>query len=349
MLHVVLQALHVGIEELAALFLVNRQETERGGIGGADAPFLGIEVVGTLSHTPDKPQGNATEGDEDDALGSLDAQGFTPQVGQGLSVGEFVLGPGASWTGGTQGQDVRGHGTLGCLLRLGNAAEQGMQVTTHLGDEGLGRKGRCVGAGDGGRAMLAQDSQEETLPLVASREEMTLLQDVGSEVARYPLDIVLILKVIEGTGAVDEKATRLEGRPYVTEDAALTLPAERDVLQAPVAYGSLILAEHALAGTGNIGDEEVELMREEGKVRGIVLRDDALGIAPLGHVLRQHLCPLGHGFVAHQPPVIGQQGTQQGALSPRSCTEVEGIMGRGGRRVTEVRIRVGRGVRPEGG
>ena len=36
MLHVVLQALHVGIEELTALFLVNRQETERGGIGGAD-------------------------------------------------------------------------------------------------------------------------------------------------------------------------------------------------------------------------------------------------------------------------------------------------------------------------
>ena len=141
MLHVVLQALHVGIEELAALFLVNRQETERGGIGGADAPFLGIEVVGTLPHTLDETQGNATEGDEDDALGSLDAQGFTAQVGQGLGVGEFVLRPVASRTRGAQGQDVRGHGTLGSLLRLGNAAEQGMQVTTHLGDEGLGRKG----------------------------------------------------------------------------------------------------------------------------------------------------------------------------------------------------------------
>ena len=87
-------------------FLVNRQEAERGGIGGADAPFLGIEVVGTLPHTLDETQGNATEGDEDDAPGCLDAQGFTPQVGKSLGIGEFVLGPGASRTRGAQGQDV---------------------------------------------------------------------------------------------------------------------------------------------------------------------------------------------------------------------------------------------------
>ncbi len=77
---------------------------------------------------------------------------------------------------------------------------------------------------------------------------------------------------VEGAGAVYQQTTRAERIPYVAEDALLALDAVSNVLHAPFLHGLLILAEHAFARAGHVGNNKVKAIGEGTKVGRVVIR-----------------------------------------------------------------------------
>ena len=75
--------------------------------------------------------------------------------------------------------------------------------------------------------------------------------------------------------------------------------------------------------TGYVGHDDVKYVAERRKVGRKVLGNEGRGMAPLGHILGKDLSAAGHGFVADEQRAVGQQGTEQRALTTRSSTEVE--------------------------
>ena len=95
--------------------------------------------------------------------------------------------------------------------------------------------------------ILSYGGTVEPFSPIPTGKEMTLFQKLCSKGITDPTGIILVLEMIEGTGAVNEQTTWLKCVPDVLQDLTLTMPAEVDILEAPVLYGNLILTEHTLA------------------------------------------------------------------------------------------------------
>ena len=95
------------------------------------------------------------------------------------------------------------------------------------------------------------------------------------------------------------------------------------MLRAPLADGLWILAEHALARTGDIAEDEVEAELGATEVARVVIRDEMVGIAPLGDIFQQDIGTLAHWFVGDEDAVVRQEGAQKRRLAARGSAEVE--------------------------
>ena len=173
----------------------------------------------------------------------------------------------------------------------------------------------------------------ESFASVQARQEVAFREQLAAQFAANPSGVVFVLVAIEGAGAVDEQSAGLEYVPSVGKDVPLPLLAVRHIRQAPLLPCPFVLAEHAFAGTGHIGQEDVRLSCQGPELCRVVLGDDAprclgrLSGHPLLHVLRQDLCPLCYRFVADEERAFGQEALQERALAARGSTEVDGKKG----------------------
>lgn len=234
------------------------------------------------------------------------------QVGNGLVVGEL------------EARSVVGSG----LEAHGGQRRESLEEARRAGEVGGLEK---AGAAQGGKV--------EPLAAVATGKEVALLEQLQAIVGHEPTHLVFVLLAVEGAGAVDEQAAGLERGKDGAQDVALALGTLADVVEAPLAEGHGVLAEHALARAGNVGEDEVERIAETGEFIGEILGhhdvgrrratgSGADGAAPLLHVLGQDLGSLAHGFVRDEQTALGQMAGQEGALAARGGAEVEGKEGR---------------------
>ena len=154
---------------------------------------------------------------------------------------------------------------------------------------------------------------------------MPLFQNLEAVLRRQPCDIVLILKVIEGTSGINQQPSRTQSRKHVRQNPALTGRTEPDIIHRPLGHRLRVLAEHPFPGARHIGHNHIETSRNICKIHRIIVSDNDIGGPPLGDVLTQHGCPGTDDFVAHQKRCgnIPQHGQQMRGLAARSSTQVQ--------------------------
>ena len=129
---------------------------------------------------------------------------------------------------------------------------------------------------------------------------------------------------VEGAGAINHDASSLQGGPDGVEYLALQCYACAHFLWRPVAYGTFVLAEHAFARTGHVGQNEVKLVGEPSEVGRCVARHAHVRRSPFGDVLAQYSCPSPIDLVAHQLASFGQYAQHCRAFASRRCAKVKG-------------------------
>ena len=77
----------------------------------------------------------------------------------------------------------------------------------------------------------------------------------------------------------------------------------------------MVFAEHALAGAGHVGGDDVEEAAQRGEGLGPGLGDDDGGVAPFLEVLAEYLCALPDGLVGHEQTVVGEHCAPQGRFA----------------------------------
>lgn len=259
-------------------------------VGSADAPLGRVEVVEARADALGRTKGQGAIGDDEGTTGSNDVECLATQVGDGLVVGEL------------EARSVVGHG----LEAHGGQRRESLEETRRAGEVGGLEK---AGAAQGGKV--------ESLAAVATGQEVALLEQLQAIVGHEPTHLILVLVAVKGAGAVDEQAAGLECGKDGAQDVALALGTLANVVEAPLAEGHGVLAEHTLAGAGNVGEDEVERIAETGEFIGEILGHHNVGqrratgsgsngAAPLLHVLGQHLSALAHGLVRDEQTALGQ-------------------------------------------
>ena len=217
--------------------------------------------------------------------------------------------------------------------------EARIRVRRRYGQVGL-EKGEDVGrtdafrftvlAEDGGVLALAGNvSRQQGVPVLRPRDgrEVPAVQDVGAEFGGDPGDGAVILLPVEGTSRIEEDAARLEGRPDVRQDAPAAGRTECHRLGGPVLHGLLVLAEHALAGAGDVGDDNIE-DGLPGKGRRVTGDNSHAGVAPRADIRAEHAEAVPHHFV-------GQEGKTVAEALPERSGEVGGLAAGGGAEVQD--------------
>ena len=162
------------------------------------------------------------------------------------------------------------------------------------------------------------------LPRRVGRDDERL----GPELLYYIMYSVLVLLGVVGTGAIDQQAAGLQRTPDVREDLPLPLGAEANIRQRPLFAARRVFAEHAFAGAGDVGQDEVEKMGEAAQFARLGIRYDALRIAPLGDIFGKDIRPAADDFVAHHDTPFRQERAEMRGFSTRRRAEVETDEGR---------------------
>ena len=102
----------------------------------------------------------------------------------------------------------------------------------------------------------------------------------------YPSHIFLILQSIQRTSTVHQQPTRLQRRPYVTQNLTLTVTAHPDSLHTPTCHGIFFFSEHPLAGARHIGHQQVEKGWQTGKIPWITVGHYHVRMSPLRQILQ---------------------------------------------------------------
>ena len=177
-------------------------------------------------------------------------------------------------------------------------------------------------------AMLAEHGKEESFATAHSRQEAISgyvaydgwryaplrlnrqTEDVSTKLRGYPLHVLLILVRIKRTRGIDEQSAGTQTRPDVAYYLALQSPAVVDVLTAPFRYGSLVLAEHSLAGAGHVGKDGVKHDACLAVIAWIIVGYDDVFMTELLYVLTQNLHTCAHRLVGEEKASLGQSGSQ---------------------------------------
>ena len=185
-------------------------------------------------------------------------------------------------------------------------------------------------AEDGGVLAFAGDeARQQGIAVLRprNRREIPAVHDVGPEFGDNPGHRAIVLLPVEGAGRINQDAARFQRRPDVRKDAPGTGRTKVHRLRRPVLHGLLVLAEHALAGARDVGDDEVEdgFPRKSRRVAG----DDAhAGIAPGADIRAEHAEAVPHHLV-------GQQGKTVAETLPERSGEVGGLAAGGGAEVQD--------------
>ena len=121
-----------------------------------------------------------------------------------------------------------------------------------------------------------------------------------SQFFSYPRHIVLIFLPIESAGAINQQASRFQGRPDITEYATLASPTQRHVLRAPLTDSCFILAKHPFTRARHIRQYHIEQVFQRCESRRIIIRYHHFRTAPFTEVFCQYPCTLRHYLIGYQ-------------------------------------------------
>ena len=203
----------------------------------------------------------------------------------------------------------RGKGNV-AIVRLAEGGEEEAFAPRFVGKETIDRKGIPEAAG--------------YLPRRVGLDGERL----GPELLYYIMYSVLVLLGVVGTGAIDQQTAGLQRAPDVREDLPLPLGAEADIRGRPLGAARRVFAEHAFAGAGDVGQDEVEKMGEAAQFARLGIRYDALRIAPFGNIFGKDIRPAADDFVAHHDTPFRQKRAEMRRFSTRCRAEVEADEGR---------------------
>ena len=130
--------------------------------------------------------------------------------------------------------------------------------------------------GGSGRG-LSQQSEEETLARRPPRKETTdgscavcyvadnapfffqrNLDGLGAEFPANSFDLVFVFGAIEGAGAIDHEASFSQRGPHIANNLPLACGTLLDRRGRPVLNRTFVFSEHALAGAGHVGGNDVK-------------------------------------------------------------------------------------------
>ena len=139
--------------------------------------------------------------------------------------------------------------------------------------------------------------------LMGQEQPLRLLYKFGMAGKKHR-DLLFVLAGLERAGGIDERPAARKQPRGVVQNGALPCGAVRHVLRAPLPDGDRILAEHALARTGSIDEDLIEIRGQRGgkRCRVCVDRGAVCHAQPLD-VLRKDARAVIDVFVCYEHPL----------------------------------------------